>query len=70
MQLTEQQLVLARTQVDELHDAVYVLACAVEDAEKDLEAAGPKATAGELREILNWLIENSRPLTNVKLRPQ
>lgn len=68
-QITEEQLVLARTQVDELHDAVYVLTCAVEDAERDLEALGAKAGPEELREIVQWLLENARPLTEMHLRP-
>ena len=69
VKLTEEQLVLARTQVDELHDAIYVLACAVEDAERDLASLGSRPSAGEIREIAEWLIENTRPLTSLKLRP-
>ena len=70
MRLTEEQLVLARTQVDDLHDAVYVLACAVEDAERDLAALGAGARAEDLREVLDWMLENAKPLTALRLRPQ
>ena len=60
--LGEGELVVARATLDELHDDLYVLACAVDDAERDLAAAGSKPTAGELRDILDWLLEAARPL--------
>lgn len=62
LQLSEDELVVATSQLDRLHDDLYVLACAVNDAERDLEAAGSKATARELQEILTWLLEAARPL--------
>ena len=69
VKVTEAELVLARTQVDELHDAIYVLACAVEDADRDLEAMGAGASARDLRETIDWLLENARPLLGLHLRP-
>ena len=39
LQLSENELVIARDQLDALHDELYVLACAVEDTERDLAAA-------------------------------
>ena len=69
MYLTEEQLVLARAEVDRLHDAVYVLSCAVSDAEQDLAALGPHGSAAELREIIDWLLANARPLASWKLQP-
>jgi hypothetical protein len=62
LELSEGELVIARATLDELHDELYVLACAVDDAERDLAAAGPKATARELRELLDWLLVAARPL--------
>jgi len=61
--LSDGELVIARAALDELHDELYVLACAVEDAERDLATldAGPSAT--ELRQILDWLLEAARPLS-------
>jgi hypothetical protein len=38
-----------------------VLACAVEDVERDLAAAGDPGVA-ELQEALSWLLEAARPL--------
>jgi hypothetical protein len=38
-----------------------VLACAVEDVERDLGAAGDPGVT-ELQEALSWLLEAARPL--------
>lgn len=62
LELSEGELVIARSQLDDLHDDLYVLACAVEDAERDLAAAGADATSAELRETLGWLLDAARPL--------
>jgi hypothetical protein len=62
LQLSEGELVIARAELDSLHDDLYVLACAVDDADRDVHAAGPRATAPELREILDWLLDAARPL--------
>ena len=41
--LSEGELVIAREALDELHDDLYALACAVDDTERDLEPpAAPK----------------------------
>jgi hypothetical protein len=60
--LSEGELVVAKSSLDELHDELYVLACAVDDVERDLEAAGAAATADDLRQALEWLLEAARPL--------
>ena len=65
--LDEGELVIARATLDELHDELYVLACAVDDTERDLAAAGPKPTARELRDIVDWLLEAARPLRDREL---
>jgi hypothetical protein len=59
--LSENELVVARSELDGLHDELYVLACAVEDVERDLPELG-SATAGELCDALEWLLEAARPL--------
>ena len=69
LQLTEDELIVAKAGLDELHDQLYVLACAVNDAERDLRAAGSKASARELREIVDWLLEAARPLRDKELAP-
>lgn len=70
LQLNEDELVIAKATLDELHDDLYVLACAVNDAERDLAAAGARATAAELREIVDWLLEAGRPLRDRELSPE
>jgi hypothetical protein len=41
---------------------VYVLRCAVDDVERDLEWPDGKATAKELRDAMAWLLDAARPL--------
>lgn len=65
LQLSESELIVAKEELDRLHDELYVLACAVEDAERDLPGA---TSAAELREILDWLLEAARPLRDRELR--
>jgi hypothetical protein len=67
LELADGELVVARTELDELHDDLYVLACAVDDARRDLAAAGDRATRQELREIIDWLLEAARPLRDRSL---
>jgi hypothetical protein len=62
LELSEDELVIARGELDALHDDLYVLACAVDDTRRDLEAAGPRPTVRELRGMLDWLLEAAQPL--------
>jgi hypothetical protein len=59
LRLGDDELIVARRQLDELRDGIYVLACAVEDVERDL-AGRPSAT--EVRSALDWLLDAARPL--------
>lgn len=61
LELSENELVIARDELDRLHDELYVLACAVEDTERDL-AAGGRRTVQELTDTLQWLLDAARPL--------
>ncbi len=61
LELNENELVIARSELDALHDELYVLACAVEDVERDL-AASTAPTTRELSDALAWLLEAARPL--------
>lgn len=67
LELREGELVIARSELDALHDDLYVLACAVDDIERDLAAAGTRVSARELRELLDWLLEAARPLRDREL---
>lgn len=67
--LAEGELIVATSSLDELHDELYVLACAVNDAERDLAVAGAKPSVRELQEIIGWLLEAARPLRDRELTP-
>ena len=62
LEISEGELIVARSELEALHDDLYVLACAVDDTERDLEAAGRQPTATELREMLEWLLDAAKPL--------
>jgi hypothetical protein len=63
LELSEGELVIARAALDELHDQLYVLACAVEDTDADLVADGSPPSP-ELRRMLDWLLDAARPLAS------
>jgi hypothetical protein len=57
--LSESELIVARSKLDELHDALYVLEAAIEDVDRDLAAADePEA----YKEALLWLLDAARPI--------
>jgi hypothetical protein len=64
LELSEGELVIARAELDALHDELYVLACAVEDVRADLDRGKGRVTAAELRELLQWLLSAAEPLRN------
>jgi hypothetical protein len=66
LELSENELVIARDELDRLHDDLYVLACAVEDTERDLAASG-RRTVQELSDALAWLLDAARPLRDREL---
>jgi hypothetical protein len=70
LQLNEHELIVTKAELDQLHDELYVLACAVEDVERDLTSAGKGPAASEVTEMLTWLLEAARPIRDRELRPQ
>jgi hypothetical protein len=56
---------MARRELDMLHDALYVLACAVDDTERDLVET--KDDPRELRRIVQWLLDSARPLRDYEV---
>ena len=56
---------MARSELDELRDALYVVEAAVEDVDRDVEEHGDDPD--EVRRALDWLLEAVRPL--LALRP-
>jgi hypothetical protein len=57
--LAEHELVVTRTELDELHDRLYVLEAAVEDVERDLADA---PNARDYEDAVAWLLDAARPL--------
>ncbi|MFZ1489903.1 MAG: hypothetical protein WAS51_08170 [Ilumatobacteraceae bacterium] len=68
LQLGEDELIVARAELDALHDDLYVLACAVDDVQADLEAL-KRPTVADLQEALEWLLAAARPLRERTVRP-
>lgn len=64
--LSDTELVIARVELEQLRDALYVVEAAVEDVDRDLAADGGDQPA-EVRRALAWLLEAVRPL--LALRP-
>ncbi len=70
LQLNENELIVTKAELDRLHDDLYVLACAVDDVERDLAVAGKGPAPREVREMLSWLLEAARPIRDRELRAQ
>jgi uncharacterized protein (DUF1800 family) len=64
LHLGDNELVVAREQMDALRDAAHVLAYAVDDTERDL-AGAKEPTKAELREMLSWLLDAARPVAQL-----
>lgn len=62
--LAETELVVARRDLDALHDALYVLEAAVEDVDRDLARSRTKA---DLEAALSWLLAAARPLASRRI---
>jgi hypothetical protein len=68
LQIGEDELVVARAELDALYDDLFVLGCAVDDVKRDLDdLAG--ADARELRDALAWVLDAARPLRDRALAP-
>ena len=63
--LDDSRLVVARSELDTLHDRLYELEAAIEDVDRDLAAAG-SPDAGDYREALEWVLRVARPLTSLR----
>lgn len=56
---------VARAELDALHDRLYELEAAIEDVERDLAAAGDPDVR-DYREALDWILRVARPLTSLR----
>lgn len=61
LELSETELVVARDELDNLKDLIFVLQCAVTDVTTDLVSA--RHTKESLRELVQWLLEAAEPVT-------
>ena len=68
LKISEDELVIARAVIDSLYDDLYVLACAVDDTERELKAGKP--TVRSMTEALEWMMEAARPLRDRTLTPK
>lgn len=68
LKISEDELVIARAVIDSLYDDLYVLACAVDDTEREMKAGKP--TVRSMTEALEWMMEAARPLRDRTLTPQ
>ena len=59
--LAETELVITRTELEDLRDKLYVLECAIEDVRRDLPDGGDPA------EALEWIIRSAEPLIGTPL---
>lgn len=70
LQLNETELIITKAELDRLHDELFVLACAVDDVDRDLVSAGKAPGAREVKEMLTWLLEAARPIRDRELQTQ
>jgi hypothetical protein len=62
--LPESELVVARGAIDQLHDQIYILECAIEDVDRDL---AEDQSIDAMRRAVAWLLEAARPLRSARL---
>lgn len=67
LELSENELVMTREELDALKDQIYVLHCALADARNDLSK--PRHTKDSIREILDWVMEAAEPVASASLHP-
>jgi len=65
--LGDDDLVVSRTQIEELQSRLYCLQAAIEDVDRDL-AASPEPS--DVREAVDWLLENARPVAELWVEPR
>ncbi len=63
LQLSENELIVARNELDTLRDQVFVLKCAISDVEVDLYPAIDPTTR-DFKAALNWLLKAAKPLVD------
>jgi hypothetical protein len=65
--LGDNDLIVSRTQIEELQSRLYCLQAALQDVDRDLAASdGPD----DVREALAWLRENAQPVAELWIEPR
>jgi hypothetical protein len=65
--LGDDDLIVSRSQLEELQSRLYCLQAALEDVDRDLDVAdGPD----DVRGALAWLQENARPVAEMWVEPR
>ena len=64
--MSESELVVARAELDDLRDLLYVLQCAVDDARRDV--VSPRQTVKSLKETLDWVLEAADAVVSADIR--
>ncbi len=66
--LSEDELVITRTERDKLRDQIFVLRCAVQDVEQDLDPSIDPTTR-DYKAALSWLLDAAKPLVQDQSQP-
>lgn len=66
--LSEDELVIARKELDALRDQIYILKCAIIDVESDLDPSVDPTTR-DFQAALKWLLQAAKPLVEDQLHP-
>lgn len=66
--LSEDELVITRAERDTLRDQIFVLRCAVQDVEQDLDPSIDPTTR-DYKAALSWLLDAARPLVQDLSQP-
>ncbi len=65
--LGDDDLIMSREGIEQLQSRLYCLQAAIEDVDRDLAAASEPT---DVREALDWLLENARPLATLWVEPR
>ncbi|MGA0709989.1 MAG: hypothetical protein ACO321_01315 [Ilumatobacteraceae bacterium] len=63
LKLSEDELVVQRAELDRLRDQIFVLKCAIDDVEGDLDPQGDPTTR-DFKAALRWILDAARPLVS------
>ena len=65
--LADDDVIVDRQRLEELQGVLYCLQAAIEDVDRDLVG---RPSAREVREALDWLLDNARPAASMWIEPR